>query len=111
MRAIGSKSVVSNGTNVVITVCDCAFRNLSGLGVVAFRLNTAIPADAEALPIVFSSNGYTLPLTLVGGESATAAQLSGVGVYLIFYDKSSGTLQLLTFGAPAATAATTGSGN
>jgi hypothetical protein len=115
MRAIGSKSVTSDGTNVIITVSNCAFRGLNRYGVVLFKLNTAIPTDAATLPILISSNGTRLPLKLVGGETATAAQLTGVGVYLIYFNECCGELQLLTYGvaaaAEAATTTTTNSSN
>lgn len=111
MRAIGSKSVTTTETNVIIRVSNCAFRGLDRYGVVLFRLNTAIPTDAADLPILICSNGTQLPLTLVGGAAATAAQLTGVGVYLIYFNKCCGELQLLTFGVEEAAPATNGGTN
>jgi hypothetical protein len=40
------------------------------------------------LPILFSSNEFTQPLTLVGGTAATGTDFSAVGVYIIYYDKN-----------------------
>lgn len=100
---IESTNIVVNDTNVVIGIPKRAFRFLSNNDVILFRLNTALPETAGTLPILFASNGFTQPLTLVGGEAATAEQLTGVGVYLIYYDKNANLLQLMTYGTPAAT--------
>lgn len=101
---IESTNITVNADNVVIGIPKRAFRFLNGNGVILFRLNTALPDDAGTLPILFASNEFTQPLTVVGGEAATAEQLSGTGVYLIYYDKNANVLQLMTFGVPATTA-------
>ena len=104
---IESTNVTINDTNVIVGIPKRAFRFLNGNGVILFRLNTAISEDAASLPILFSSNDFTQPLTLVGGSPATEEQLDGVGVYLIYYDKSANILQLMTTGAGVATAVNT----
>ena len=53
---IESNSVVVNTDNVTINIPNRAFRFLNGTGLILFRLNTAIPDTASALPIIFSSN-------------------------------------------------------
>lgn len=100
---IESASVTSDGTNVIIKIPNRAFRFLNGTGKILFRLNTAIPTDAASLPILFSSGNFMQPLTLVGGAAATGEQMTGPGVYDIYYDKSGNLLQLMTFGPSAAT--------
>ena len=95
---IESTNITVNTDNVVIGIPRRAFRFLNGNGVILFRLNTALPEGAGTLPILFASNEFTQPLTLVGGVSATAEQLTGVGVYFIYYDKNSNLLQLMTTG-------------
>jgi hypothetical protein len=100
---IESANVTVNTDNVVIGIPKRAFRMLNNNGVILFRLNTALPESAGTLPILFASNEFTQPLTLVGGEAATATQLTGAGIYLIYYDKSCNLLQLLTYGPAAAT--------
>lgn len=99
---IESSAVTADTENVAITIANRAFRYLDDRGVFLFRLNQAIPTDAAALPIVFSWSGFTQtftqPLTVVGGDAATGAQLTGTGVYLVYYDKASNTLQLMTVG-------------
>lgn len=105
---IESNNVVSDGTNVVVTIGNGAFRWLNGKGLILFRLQTAIAESAAALPVVFSSNGITQPLTMVGGEAATGEYLTGTGVYLIYYSKDANLLQLMTVGPTTATTTTEG---
>lgn len=107
---IESNSVNVTDTNVVINIPNRAFRFLNGTGLILFRLNTVIPESAASLPILLASNNFTQPLTLVGGEAATGEQMSGVGVYQIYYAKCSNTMQLMTFGPTAATAAANNNG-
>jgi hypothetical protein len=105
---IESTNITVNTDNVVVGIPKRAFRFLNGNGVILFRLNTALPENAGTLPILFASNEFTQPLTLVGGEAATAEQLTGVGVYFIYYDKSCNLLQLMTVGTiPTSTQNTT----
>lgn len=91
---IESNNVTVSDTNVVIGIPNRAFRFLSGTGLILFRLNTEI--TNTTLPILFSSNEFTQPLTLVGGDSATGEQLGGAGIYLIYYAKDCNLLQLIT---------------
>ena len=100
---IESTNVTVNTDNVVIGIPKRAFRFLNGNGVILFRLNTALPDGAGTLPILFASNEFTQPLTLVGGAPATAEQLTGAGTYLIYYDKVANILQLMTYGVTPAT--------
>jgi len=83
---IESSSVNITDTNVVINIPNRAFRFLSGTGLILFRLNTEI--TNTTLPILFSSNEFTQPLTLVGGTAATGTDISAIGVYIIYYDKN-----------------------
>lgn len=99
---IESRSITSDGTNAIITIANNTFARLATRGILLLKVSAAIPADAEALPIVISSNGETRPLTLAGGANATGAQITGVGIYQIFYDKAANTLQLMTVGVAAA---------
>lgn len=94
---IESSSVVVNDTNVIINIPDRAFRFLNGTGLILFRLNTEI--TNTTLPIIFSSNNFTQPLTIVGGANATGTNISGIGIYLIYYAKNANTMQLLTITA------------
>ena len=58
----------------------------------------AIPSGTTTtLPIVFTSEGRNVqPLTKIGGVAVTAADITGSGIYIAWFDHSSSTLQLLT---------------
>lgn len=99
---IESGSITSDGTNAIITIPNNTFARLASRGILLLKITAAIPTGAEALPIVISSNGETRPLTLAGSANATGTQITGIGVYQIFYDKAANTLQLMTIGEPAA---------
>lgn len=96
---IDSSSVTVNTDNVIITLPNRVFRWLNDKGIVLFRLNQEIPAASNTLPILFSSNDFTQPVTLVGGDPATGTQMTGTGIYLIYYDKDANLMQLLTIAA------------
>lgn len=99
---IESSTIAVNDDNVVITLPHRAFRFLNDKGIFLFRLNQAIPeGTTETLPIVFSVNEFTQPLTNVGGTAITVEQLPGAGVYVIYYDKDCNLMQLLTTQIPA----------
>ena len=91
---IESGNVSVTDTNVIVNIPTRAFRFLNGTGLILFRLNTEI--TNTTLPILFSSNDFTQPLTLVGGESATGTQFGGAGIYLIYYAKDCNLMQLIT---------------
>lgn len=90
---IESSSVNVTDTNVLINIPNRAFRFLNGTGLILFRLNTEI--TNTTLPILFSSNNFTQPLTLVGGTAATGTDFSAVGIYIIYYDKNANLMQLI----------------
>ena len=88
-------SIEVTSDNVVIGVPNRTFRGWANSGIFAFILSQEVPAAGAALPVVFSSNGLLKPLTVLGGK-ATGAQITPVGTYLVWYDKYTNTLQLLT---------------
>lgn len=88
--------------NVILTLPNGTFRWRRPLGYISVRLSTAIDAD-DTLPILFSVNGKTLPLTGLNGAAITVADLNQTGIYLIVYNKYTRTLQLMAPYAPAAT--------
>ena len=90
---IESNSVEVTTTNVVINIPNRAFRFLNGTGLLLFRLNTEI--TNTSLPIIFSSNNFTQPLTNVGGVAVTGTDISLPGVYTIYYDKNSNLMQIV----------------
>ena len=81
--------------NVVIGVPNNTFRGWANSGIFAFMITQEVPAAGAALPVVFNSNDFLQTLTVLGGN-ATGAQVTPVGTYLVWYDKYTNTLQLLT---------------
>lgn len=99
---IEGQSLTVTDDNVVITIANRSFRWLNQKGLILFRLNQPIPdGTTGTLPVVFSSNDFTQPLTNIGGTAITAAQLTGTGIYLIYYDKDANLMQLMTTEIPA----------
>ncbi len=96
-------SVSVTADNVVLNLPNRAFRFLNDKGVILLRLNQPIPDGTTAtIPVLFSSNEFTQPLTNIGGTAITAGQITGAGVYFIYYDKGANLMQLLTSEIPAA---------
>jgi hypothetical protein len=96
-------SVTVTDTNVVLNLPNRSFRWLNDKGVILLRLNQPIPEGTTGtLPVLFSSNEFTQPLTNIGGAAITAAQITGTGVYIIYYDKDANLMQLMTTAIPAA---------
>lgn len=93
---IASTSTEVTAANVVVNIPRRAFRGLADSGVVAFKLTTETPAGGAALPVLLSSADFTQAVTMLGGTAATGADLTATGVYLMWYDKSASTIQLLT---------------
>ncbi len=99
---IETSSVSVTDDNVVFNLPNRAFRWLNDKGIMLLRVNQPIPDGTTAtLPILFSSNNFTQPLTNVGGTAITAGQITGTGVYIIYYDKAANLMQLLTTEIPA----------
>ena len=77
-----------------------AHRNLGRpfRGLVIVRLAQAIPTGTTAtLPIVFTSDGGNAkPVTTFNGDPVTVADIPGTGVYVLWYESQTDTLQLLT---------------
>lgn len=96
-----SATVTVNTDNVTIELANRSFRWLNQKGTILFRLNQEIPAGGAALPVLFSVNDFTQPLTNIGGTAITGSQLSGTGVYFIYYDKDANLMQLLTTQIPS----------
>ena len=67
-------------------------------GLIIINLAQAIPTGTTGtLPVVFTSDGGNVqPLTTLNGDAVTAADITGTGVFLVWLENSSGTLQLLT---------------
>lgn len=68
------------------------------VGIVAVQLAQPIPAGTTGtLPVVFTTEGGSpANLTTYDGENVTVADVAGTGIYLVWVDTQSGTVQLLT---------------
>lgn len=65
-------------------------------GLLLVYLSEAIPeGTTTTLPIRFSMAGITSNVTMAGGDNLTVADLPGVGVYLVYYDRFTDILQIL----------------
>ena len=77
-----------------------AHRNLGRpfRGLLIVRLAQAIPAGTtDTLPVVFTSDGSNAKaVTTFNGDPVTVADIPGTGVYILWYESQSDTLQLLT---------------
>lgn len=95
--AIGSTGVKVNAENVVFTFKNHAFVNASYRGTIFVNLQQAIPTGTTGtLPILFETNGTTQAVTKFNGAALTVADLAGTGVYQLWFERDTNTLQLMT---------------
>lgn len=87
----------TNGIQVSTESVDFAlgFRRIPKVGKIAIRIESAIPdGTTGTLPVRFTLNGSTRPLTFFGGDPVTAADLAGAGVIEAWFDWFNGIFQL-----------------
>lgn len=67
-------------------------------GLIVINLAQAIPEGTTGtLPVFFTSDGGNAqPLTTLNGEAVTAADITGTGIFLVWFENTTSTLQLLT---------------
>lgn len=65
-------------------------------GLIAFKLSQSLEGATATLPVIFNLGGSNVNLTYLDGVNVTAGDLGGTGIYLVFLDCQSNTLQLLT---------------
>lgn len=67
-------------------------------GLVVVNLAQAIPAGTtDTLPVVFTTNGGSAAnVTIAGGNNLTVADFGGAGVYVVWVESQSGTVQLIS---------------
>ena len=98
----GIPAIRSLSVNVTATEVQFDFNNHQNIGspfrgLIIVNLAQAIPTGTTGtLPIVFTS-GSSNPQALVGYDSTpvTAADYKGTGVYLVWYESQTSTLQLI----------------
>ena len=89
--------VTVNAADVVFSFQNHAFANSWYRGIVLVELSQAIPAGTTGtLPVLFETNGVTKNVTTYNGANVTVSDIPGTGVFQLFYDKQTDTLQLMT---------------
>ena len=96
----GIPTIQSRGVVVSTTSVDFKFNpdwnSRPFRGLLLVNLADAIPTGTTTtLPIRFSMAGTSSNVTVAGGGNLTVADLPGLGVYLLYYDRLADTLQLL----------------
>ena len=77
-------------------------------GLILVYISEAIPTGTTTtLPVQFSMAGTTSNVTVAGGATVTVADLPGVGIYLVYFDRWADTLQLIGSLPAAATTQST----
>lgn len=95
--AVASESVSVNTANVVFTFKNHAFVNANYRGTVFVNLRQAIPSGTTTtLPILFETNGATQAVTKFNGDPLTVADIAGTGVYQLWFERDTNTLQIMT---------------
>lgn len=65
-------------------------------GLILVYISEPIPeGTTTTLPVQFSMAGTTSNVTTAGGANVTVADLPGVGIYLVYFDRWADTLQVL----------------
>lgn len=95
-RVVASTAVAVDTDAVTFTFPNNSFVGVCPRGLVPLDLEQAIPTGTTGtLPIRLQVNGSTEPLTLPGGAAVTAADITGAGVYLVYFDRTRNLLQIV----------------
>lgn len=92
-----SLSVTVSATNVSFDFNNHRNVGRPFRGLLIINLAQAIPTGTtDTLPIVFTSGGGNpQPVTAKNGEPVTVADVEGTGIYLMWYESQTNTLQLI----------------
>lgn len=98
----GIPAVKSLSITVTSTEVQFDFNNHINIGapfrgLIIVNLAQAIPSETTAtLPIIFTSQGGN-PINLVGvnGNNITVSDITGTGIYLVWHESQTNTLQLI----------------
>ncbi len=94
---IRTEGVTVSTADVVFRFPNHAFAGSWYRGLVLVEISQAVPAGTTGtLPVLFETNGVTKPLTTYNSTAVTAADIAGTGIYQVYYDKETDTLQLMT---------------
>lgn len=90
-----SSTNVTVGTETVDVALG--FRRIQPIGYFTVRMAEQIPTGTTGtLPITLTLNGTTRALTLPNGTPVTVSDLENVSVFMVFNDKFSGILTLMS---------------
>lgn len=99
----GIPALRSLGVSVTTTDVRFDFNNHRNVGapfrgLIVVNLAQAIPSGTTGtLPVLFTSDGGNAqPLTTSNEDAVTAADITGTGIFLVWFENSTSTLQLLT---------------
>lgn len=101
----GAPYLRTSGVTVGTDAVDftLGFRRIPPVGYLTVNIADAIPTGTTGtLPVRLTLNGQTRALTSFGGTAVTAADITGTGIIVVFYDFYTGTLQLISPLAPTA---------
>lgn len=95
--ALRSLSVTVSTTNVAFDFNNHRNVGRPFRGLLIINLAQPIPTGTtDTLPIVFTSGGSNpQPVTGKNGEAITVADIEGTGIYLMWYESQTNTLQLI----------------
>ena len=89
--------IAVNTADVVFSFPNHAFANSWYRGIVLVELAQVVPTGTTGtLPVLFENNGQTKNLTTYNGANVTVSDIPGTGVFQLWYDKQTDTLQLMT---------------
>ena len=92
---IKTQTVVVSDTAVTFKFApDFDDRPFRGL-ILVYIANEIPTGTTTTLPVQFSMAGTTSNVTVAGGTNVTVADLPGVGIYLVYFDRWADTLQLI----------------
>ena len=92
---IKSQTVVVSDTAVTFKFAP-GFDGRPFRGLILVYLSEAIPeGTTTTLPIQFSMAGTTSTLITAGGTNVTVADIPGIGIYLVYFDRWADTLQIM----------------
>lgn len=96
--AVLSSSNVTVGTDaVVFQLNQATSRFTPPRGLFLVNLQNAIPTGTgTTLPIQLSMGGFTSNVTTYNNANWTVADVTGTGVYLVYYDRDRDILQVIS---------------
>jgi hypothetical protein len=94
---LDSTSVSVGADAVTITLSEPLSRFVPARGLVLVNLTNEIPSGTTGtLPVRLTMSGFTSVVTTYGGTPLTVADISGIGMYLFYYDRVRDILQIMS---------------